>query len=395
MIKLALKILLLVAIRSFSTSIHSYLGRDDIPAPPRSEVHALIEFCHILNCEENLKWNLSQDDDPCRDGWEGIKCSTDGKTKTHIHYVDIGGKGLKGPLHEALSVLQALPYLQFLAVYDNHLTGSIPNLLLPRLKLFRIDDNELLMGTLPLGLEGYKSLEYFDAHSTNITGSLPVAIGALSHLENLYLFNCSFTGTLPRELGQLPKLQNLRLDNNILTGEIPSWGALEGLDKLDEEINHLQLMQSIEYIDLNNNRLTGTIPKTLGTLESLVEVHLYSNILSGTLPSEIGNLSNLRALRLDDNKLTGRIPVEYAKLTGLEFLGLGKNNRLSGTLPDYAADLRNKTAMGRSCSRQLQRINSTEAYDFVETEMDDLDYDMLAALQLANKIIFTNKTSNY
>ena len=49
---------------------------------------------------------------------------------------------------------------------------------------------------------------------------------------------------------------------------------------------------------LNNNQLTGEIPKEIGKLMNLKELYLDNNQLTGEIPKEIGKLMNLNELYL-------------------------------------------------------------------------------------------------
>ena len=64
----------------------------------------------------------------------------------------------------------------------------------------------------------------------------------------------------------------------------------------------------VSDLNLRYNRMSGTIPPTLGNLSDLIYLDLQGNQLSGTIPSELGNLSNLTILRIDSNQLSGTIP---------------------------------------------------------------------------------------
>lgn len=96
----------------------------------------------------------------------------------------------------------------------------------------------------------------------------------------------------------------------------------------------------VTRIELRNNNLTGEIPYSIGTINSLSWLRLSTNNLSGSIPTSIGNLNNLVGLYLDENLLTGSIPGELGDLGSpfpVDFSDLGKfyfiwleNNSLSG-----------------------------------------------------------------
>ena len=64
----------------------------------------------------------------------------------------------------------------------------------------------------------------------------------------------------------------------------------------------------VEELHLGSNRLTGSIPSSLGNLANLEYLYLIHNQLTGSIPSSLGNLANLEHLYLGNNQLTGSIP---------------------------------------------------------------------------------------
>ena len=131
------------------------------------------------------------------------------------------------------------------------------------------------------------------------------------------------TGTLPETLGNLNNLQYLNLGHNRLTGTLP------------ETLGNLN---NLQYLNLGHNRLTGTLPETLGNLNNLQYLNLGHNRLTGTLPETLGNLNNLQYLNLNYNRLTGTIPEALGQLDSLQTLWLG-GNRLTGTIPEALGQL--------------------------------------------------------
>uniref|UniRef100_A0A6N2KJQ5 Leucine-rich repeat-containing N-terminal plant-type domain-containing protein n=1 Tax=Salix viminalis TaxID=40686 RepID=A0A6N2KJQ5_SALVM len=126
------------------------------------------------------------------------------------------------------------------------------------------------------------------------------------------------------------------LNSNGFTGSIPP--SLGNLDKL-------------YWLDLADNRLTGTIPVSTETTPGLdLLVHTkHFNKLTGSIPSTLGLVKSLEVVRLDNNSLTGPVPTNINNLTTVNemFLsnnGLSGNNLLNGTL-DIGTSPVNKLAM--------------------------------------------------
>ena len=132
------------------------------------------------------------------------------------------------------------------------------------------------------------------------------------------------TGTIPKELGDLGSVLYLDLSNNHLTGTIPK---------------ELSELENLTVLRLSYNNLTGIIPKELGNLGRLERLVLGHNKLSGTIPKELGNLKKLEHLSINHNNLSGELPKELGDLRQLTSLNLGVNN-LSGELPQSFKRLR-------------------------------------------------------
>jgi len=137
------------------------------------------------------------------------------------------------------------------------------------------------------------------------------------HVTYIELENNRMSGSIPAELDDLSALLSLNLSYNILSGSIPA--ELGGLSTL-------------KGLYLYSNQLNGSIPPALGSLQLLQELSLSSNQLSGSIPAELGGLSTLKSLYLFSNQLSGNIPAELGQLSALTRLSLD-NNQLSGSIP--------------------------------------------------------------
>ena len=140
-----------------------------------------------------------------------------------------------------------------------------------------------------------------------------VSTNNAGRVVSLDLDDNGLTGEIPRELGGLTYLESLFLGNNRLTGEIPR--ELGGLTNL-------------EWLFLGSNGLTGGIPRELGGLTNLEWLFLERNGLTGGIPQELGGLTNLESLELHNNHLTGEIPRELGGLTKLEYLRSQRDGRV-------------------------------------------------------------------
>ena len=125
------------------------------------------------------------------------------------------------------------------------------------------------------------------------------------------------SGSIPPQLGTLTKLRWLSLSSNDLVGSIPP------------ELGNLT---ALEALVLNFGNLTGSIPPELGSLTHLRFLEINDNSLTGSIPPQLGNLTKLWALRLNDNSLSGSIPPQLGNLADLGRLRLSDNN-LSGPIP--------------------------------------------------------------
>jgi len=124
-------------------------------------------------------------------------------------------------------------------------------------------------------------------------------------------------------------LEYLYIQKNQLTGSIPSGiGNLTNLVKFHA----------------NANQFTGSIPVQIGNLVNLQTLYLGVNQFTGGIPAEIGNLTNLIELSLRECGLTGSIPPQIGNLTNLIYLGLYKN-QLTGSLPAEIGNLNNLTGL--------------------------------------------------
>eukprot|EP00756_Hemistasia_phaeocysticola_P003740 Hpha_TRINITY_DN12427_c0_g1::TRINITY_DN12427_c0_g1_i1::g.42909::m.42909 len=122
-------------------------------------------------------------------------------------------------------------------------------------------------------------------------------------------------GTLPEGFKWLVGVQRLEIPGSQLEGSIPDTG----------------LWINMMVLDLNGNKLSGTLPDDFLPAPCLQTLNLRGNQFEGTLPASLGDHTVLMSLNLANNKFEGTFPdLGYVpELAELDLSG----NRLSGTLP--------------------------------------------------------------
>ncbi|XP_050371527.1 systemin receptor SR160 [Argentina anserina] len=283
--------------------------------------------------------------------------------------------------------LGSLSQLRDLIIWLNQLSGEIPQELrnLGALENLILDFNELT-GTIPVGLSNCTNLSWISLANNKLSGEIPAWIGKLPKLAILKLSNNSFHGSIPPELGDCRSLIWLDLNTNLLNGPIPpglfkqsgniavnfvasktyvyikndgskechgAGNLLEFAGIRQERLNRLStrnpcnftrvyrgILQptfdhngTMIFLDISHNRLSGGIPKEIGTMYYLYILNLGHNNISGAIPEELGKLKDLNILDLSSNSLDGSIPQSLVGLSMLMEIDLS-NNRLSGMIPD-------------------------------------------------------------
>src|SRR5690349_17456508 len=120
-------------------------------------------------------------------------------------------------------------------------------------------------------------------------------------------------------MSNLESIFYLDMSNNNLTGSVP-------------EIVQLSLGPLLRELNLANNELSGQVFDELCTNSGTnIELILSYNNFNGSLPSCSSN--TLKVLHLDNNKFDeGGIPFSFGQLHALESLKI-HHNQLIGTVP--------------------------------------------------------------
>ncbi|KAK3423806.1 hypothetical protein EUGRSUZ_F00571 [Eucalyptus grandis] len=159
----------------------------------------------------------------------------------------------------------------------------------------------------------------------------------LPKLQVLDMSTCNLT-KLPYFLNSLESLTYLNLSHNKISGEIPRWfwgisqHTLKHLDLsnnlMEGDIHQLRWKQLL-YINFQENSLQGPLP-----IPSPSTHYFFagSNGFTGEIPSSICQLISLLELELSSNNLLGTIPPCFGNITNLDYLALS-HNKLQGPIP--------------------------------------------------------------
>jgi Leucine rich repeat len=151
------------------------------------------------------------------------------------------------------------------------------------------------------------------------------------------------SGSIPRNIGKLTNLIALNLGQTSLGGNIP------------KEIGNIRKLQ---MLDLSESRMSGEIPSYLGNLTAMTKLYLQNNKLEGHIPPQLSNLQVLILLNLSNNKLKGE-PKEIMNLPSLSIGLYLSNNYLSGALPPEIGKLKNVVEISLSNNKLSGEIPNT------------------------------------
>ncbi|CAO2837957.1 unnamed protein product [Amaranthus hypochondriacus] len=238
--------------------------------------------------------------------------------------LDFGVNHFKGTLPSNLG--NSLPYLKFFSIYNNFFTGYIPPSISNASNLERLQLNlNDLTGNVP-PMDNLRKLYWFSV-SKNFLGSGSITelstifsyISNATMLQLLHIDHNNFGGILEDKtiLNLSTTLLDFQLDDNKIYGHIPT--------TIGNFVN-------LQVFTASHNQLSGVIPESIGKLKYLGKLFLYGNHLSGPVPSSIGNLTELVLVDLSLNRLEGVIPTSLKNCNSLNGLSFSQNN-LTGVIP--------------------------------------------------------------
>ncbi|CAN4104949.1 unnamed protein product [Withania somnifera] len=228
-------------------------------------------------------------------------------------------------LSNATDWLQAvlkLPFLQVLSLPGSKLPLPVPSVLpsvnsFMSLKTLDLSSNNLNNSIYTL-LYNFSNLTHLDLSGNALDGHIPYAFGNMLSVAHLDLSqNSHQEGGLPRCFGNISNLKLLRVSSNRLDGQ------------LLEIMKNLSCMtDSLEYLNLEDNKIGGSLSDIVANFTSLRELRLGRNKLNESIPPVVGELQSLVILDLSWNEIVGSVP-DLFLLSLLRELYLS-HNQLSG-----------------------------------------------------------------
>ncbi|KAL0403403.1 UNVERIFIED_CONTAM: putative leucine-rich repeat receptor-like protein kinase [Sesamum radiatum] len=277
-------------------------------------------------------WDNS--DDPCAD-WEGVACNN-----SRVTSLGLSTMGLTGKMSGDIGGLTELVSLDL--SFNPGLTGSLSQRLgdLKKLTILILAGCSFT-GNIPSELGNLSELTFLALNSNNLTGEIPPSLGKLSKLYWLDLAENQLRGPLPVSsafgpgLDQLKKAKHFHFNKNQLSGEIPSQ-----LFNSDMSLIHVENFGRL----FDGNRFEGSIPSTVGLVQTLEVLRLDRNSLKGVAPSNLNNLTSVIELNLAHNMLSGLLP-NLTGMNSLNYVDLSNNSFRQSKAPDWFLTLQSLTTL--------------------------------------------------
>ncbi|KAL4645134.1 hypothetical protein ACB092_02G214200, partial [Castanea dentata] len=253
--------------------------------------------------------------------------------------LNVAGNDLEGNITEAH--LNKFSRLRVLDLSSNQLVLNVSSNWIPPFQLETIGLGSCQLGPkFPQWLRSQINYSFINISHASIVDVVPDWFWNLSsRVKQMDLSSNELKGNVPDFSSQL-QLSLLDLSDNYFRSRLPRFSVSLSIlflanNSFFGSISHLcelfSANNSLSYLDVSSNNLSGEIPDCWKYEKNLVILNLANNNLSGQIPNSIGQLINLKSLRLDNNSLSGEVTLSLKNCIALRVLGLARN-KLSGNV---------------------------------------------------------------
>eukprot|EP00257_Ricinus_communis_P013344 XP_015570762.2 receptor-like protein EIX2 [Ricinus communis] len=290
--------------------------------------------------------------------------------------------------------LEQFKNLVFLSVYDNSISGPIPEILgeLKFLEDIDISKNLLKGDVSEIHFANLTNLRYFYAAGNQLSLRVsPDWVPPFQGLTSLHLRYWQVGPQFPSWIRSLKQLNHLDLSYSKISSTLPLWFLNLSFSSFFIDLSHNQMhgnipyinlsttgsMDSVEsWIDLSSNHFEGPLPRVSSNLQLLnLPNNSFSGSISNLLCDKMHELKAIRFLSLRGNRLSGEIPDCWKNLKDLEFIDLSNNN-FSGKIPKSIGTLSqlkflylNNNKLSGEIPFSLQHCNKLLLIDLSENEL--------------------------
>ncbi|GAB2289455.1 hypothetical protein Dimus_023764 [Dionaea muscipula] len=266
---------------------------------------------------------------------------------TQLSYLNLGKNSLVGEV-PSLANLTKMIYLD---LEQNQLQGSIRGFMPGQSKNLGILLLSLNNFVGPIHLEmflGYRNLQALEL--SNIHLIMPTSTSHNNNSSSYYpqfvsltLQGCNLV-RFPDFLHNQTRLAILDLAENYIQGPLPVPPSLVDYDMSVNELRGqiprpICNATSLQVLQMSFNRLSGRIPLCLFNLSNhMIALNLQGNRLHGTIPETFTSSCKLKSINLAFNQLQGGVPKSLANCTSLALLNLNSNN-INDTFPIWLSTL--------------------------------------------------------
>ncbi|KAG6714460.1 hypothetical protein I3842_05G203400 [Carya illinoinensis] len=230
-----------------------------------------------------------------------------------------------------------LPSLKHLSLIQCSLSTTTPQLLSinanssSQLSLLDLSGNYLNCSIFLWLFNSTTSLVDLHLGDNELQCSIPDAFGSLNSLKTLYLGGNKLVGGIPKSFWNLCSLGSLYLLHNNLSGN------------LSEFMSNASgcLVDSLQNFQISNNRFTGPLPESIGSLSNLQMLDVSKNSLAGLISdAHFSNLTKLKELYLGSNSLILSFSNDWVPPFQLDAINLS-SCRLGPAFPKWLQTQRN------------------------------------------------------